>query len=68
MPELTYNFGEKFSLKVRVDHTKLLSSRQFQGLLARRAVLLNDILTQAFFQIKDDLDATIAEIEQELVK
>jgi hypothetical protein len=67
-PELIYNFGEKFLLEVRVDHSKLLSSQQFQGLLARRSVLLNDILTQAFRQLEDDLDATIAEIEQELIR
>ena len=66
-PELIYDYGENFSIKVRVDHTKLLSSQQFQGLLARRSILLNDILTQAFFQLEDDLDATITMIEQELV-
>jgi len=67
-PEFTYSFGEKFLLGVSVDHTKLLSSQQFQGLLTRRSVLLNDILTQAFLQLEDDLDATIAVIEQELVR
>jgi len=68
LPEYSYDYGGDFSIVERVDHSKLLSNQQFQGLLARRSILLNDILTQTFFGLEADLDATIAALEEELVK
>ena len=71
-PEINYDYRTKFSIKARVDHSSLLSNQQFQGLLTRRSILLNDILTQAFrgpqqdLGLEDDLGMVISAIEAEL--
>jgi hypothetical protein len=67
-PEVKYEYGEKFSIQAPLDHTKLLMNREFQGLLVRRSVLLNDILTQRLAYIDDELDELITTIEAELSK
>ena len=61
-PEISYDFGATFQLDTTVDHRELLGDRKFQGLLMRRSILLNDILSQSFNNLEDDLATTIASV------
>lgn len=63
-----YQYGKKFSLAATNDHSELLSSQEFQNILVERSVLLTDIITQAFANIDQPLNATIRELEEELAK
>jgi len=65
-PGLSYKFDQEFSLKVRTDHTDLLTSKEFQGLVTRRSILLNDILLQMSPDFGADLDTFIEVIRAEL--
>ena len=67
-PEHRFDYGAKFALKEKVDHSNLMSSQQFQGLLARRSILLTDILIEIAFEFEDDLNATITVLEHELAR
>ncbi len=64
--ELSYKFDQEFSLKVRTDHTDLLTSKEFQGLVTRRSILLNDILLRISPDFGADLDTFIEVIRAEL--
>ena len=63
---LSYKFDQEFSLKVRTDHTDLLTSKEFQGLVSRRSILLNDILLRISPDFGADLDTFIEVIRAEL--
>ena len=62
----SYEFDQDFSLKVTTDHTDLLTSKEFQGLVARRSILLNDVLLQLSPDFYADLDRFIEVIRAEL--
>ena len=68
IPQLTYEYGEDFTLTSRVDHSTLLRNQEFQGLLARRSILLNDILLEALYGLETDMDEVIQTLEDELSK
>ena len=63
---LSYKFDQEFSLKVKTDHTDLLTSKEFQGLVSRRSILLNDILLRISPDFGGDLDTFIEVIRAEL--
>jgi hypothetical protein len=63
---LSYKFDQEFSLKVKTDHTDLLTSKEFQGLVSRRSILLNDILLRISPDFGADLDTFIEVIRAEL--
>ena len=65
-PGSSYKFDQEFSLKVRTDHTDLLTSKEFQGLVSRRSILLNDILLRISPDFGADLDTFIEVIRAEL--
>jgi len=65
-PNQAFEFGQRFSLKMKTDHTDLLASKEFQGIIARRSILLNDILVQITPDFAADLDRFIEVIRAEL--
>ena len=66
IPDLIYDYGEEFELTSRVDHSSLLQNQQFQGLLARRSILLSDILVESLYGLEEDLDVVIRGLEEAL--
>ena len=66
-PELpAANFGEFKLYTEKVDHTALLSNREFQNIVSLKMLHLDDILSTAFEGIEENLDDTIELIETEL--
>ena len=66
LADLTYDYGEDFVLTSTASHSQLLRNQQFQGLLARRSILLNDILVGPLNGLEADLEGMIRDIENEL--
>jgi len=65
-PENLYDNGRQIELKTTESNAHLLESRAFQNMLVQRDVYITDILFISFHELPENLDATIALLEQEL--
>ena len=65
-PEQLYDGGRQIVLKSLESHMDVLSSRAFQNMLVQRDVWITDILFLGYAGVPENLDETIALLEQEL--
>ena len=67
-PADLYDGGRQIKLRSLESHMDVLATRAFQNMLVQRDTWITDILSLAFDGIPENLDETIALLEQELAK